>query len=41
MPASDLDLSIALSINERTKPILDGRVKPLGIRLHGDWRASF
>ncbi|MGE0626786.1 MAG: ABC transporter substrate-binding protein [Hyphomicrobiaceae bacterium] len=33
MSASDLDLSIALSINERTKPILDGRIRPQGIRL--------
>lgn len=33
MTAASLDLSIALSINERTKPILDGRVQPAGLRL--------
>ena len=33
MTAPALDLSIVLSINERTKPILDGRVAPQGIRL--------
>ena len=33
MSAPTLDLSIVLSINERTKPILDGRVQPQGIRL--------
>ena len=33
MPAQPLDLSIALSVNERTKPILDGRIAPQGIRL--------
>ena len=33
MPAQTLDLSIVLSVNERTKPILDGRVQPQGIRL--------
>jgi 4,5-dihydroxyphthalate decarboxylase len=33
MTAPKLDLSLALSINERTKPILDGRVEAQGIRL--------
>ena len=33
MSASTLDLSIVLSINERTRPILDGRVQAQGIRL--------
>ena len=33
MPASPLELSIALSDNERTRPILEGRVAPQGITL--------
>jgi 4,5-dihydroxyphthalate decarboxylase len=33
MTASQLELSIALSDNERTRPIIEGRVKPQGIKL--------
>jgi 4,5-dihydroxyphthalate decarboxylase len=33
MTAPSLDLSIALSDNERTRPLLEGRVVPQGIRL--------
>jgi 4,5-dihydroxyphthalate decarboxylase len=33
MTASQLELSIALSDNERTRPLLDGRVVPQGIKL--------
>jgi 4,5-dihydroxyphthalate decarboxylase len=33
MTASQLELSIALSDNERTRPIIEGRVVPQGIRL--------
>ncbi len=33
MTAPHLDLSIALSDNERTRPLLEGRVAPQGIRL--------
>ncbi len=33
MAPNALDLSIALSVNERTKPILDGRITTQGLRL--------
>jgi 4,5-dihydroxyphthalate decarboxylase len=33
MPAPVLELSLALSDNERTRPILEGRVVPQGVRL--------
>ena len=33
MTASHLELSIALSDNERTRPLLEGRVAPQGIKL--------
>ena len=33
MTAPHLELSIALSDNERTRPLLEGRVAPQGIRL--------
>src|SRR5262249_62148263 len=33
MSAATLELSIALSDNERTRPLIDGRVQPQGIRL--------
>ncbi len=33
MPAPALDLSMVLSVNERTKPLLEGRVSAQGIRL--------
>src|SRR5262245_57913513 len=33
MSAGSLELSIALSDNERTRPLIDGRVQPQGIRL--------
>jgi 4,5-dihydroxyphthalate decarboxylase len=33
MPESHLELSIALSDNERTRPLLEGRVVPQGIKL--------
>src|SRR3981081_4783803 len=33
MTASHLELSIALSDNERTRPLLEGRVRPQGIKL--------
>jgi 4,5-dihydroxyphthalate decarboxylase len=33
MPAPALDVSLVLSINERTKPLLEGRVAAQGIRL--------
>jgi len=33
MTASQLELSIALSDNERTRPLIEGRIKPQGIKL--------
>jgi 4,5-dihydroxyphthalate decarboxylase len=33
MTARSLELSIALSDNERTRPLLDGRISPQGVRL--------
>lgn len=33
MPRPTLDLSMVLSVNERTKPLLDGRVEAQGLRL--------
>ena len=33
MAADELELSCALTVNERTAPLLDGTIKPAGIRL--------